>query len=140
MPAFELNTARSVEHPFFGLSTFARGYVEAMFFTNGDTGEEDESLLNNLGVEKLTHAAVATIQRDCEAFQQGQEARLYRLYNTHDYGDDQAGRDFWFTRQGHGVGFSDRDLPSTDAEALEEAARGFRESCVEVSRRRIHVR
>ena len=37
---------------------------------------------------------------------------------------EQAGRDFWFTRCGHGVGFWDRGLGATGDE-LSEIARKF---------------
>lgn len=95
-------------HPFYYLSTFAKGYVEAMFFTNGDTGDDRENLLNEWGVEKLTRKAVKRIAADCAKFEADAAELLALAYTTGDYDDEQAGRDFWFTRQGHGVGFWDR--------------------------------
>lgn len=96
-------------HSFYDLNEFARGYVEAMFFTNGDTGDERENLLNDWGVERLTRAAVAAIKADCEAFERDAADLLALAYATGDYEPEQAGRDFWFTRQGHGVGFWERE-------------------------------
>jgi hypothetical protein len=98
----------SPSHPYWTLDSFARGYVEAMFFTNGDTGDERENLLNDWGVERLTKASVAAIARDCTAFEEAAGALLDLAYERDDYSPEQAGRDFWFTRQGHGVGFWDR--------------------------------
>lgn len=124
MPKFQLNkppSAREINsavanygarprrvHPYFDLSTFAKGYVEAMFFTNGDTGDERDFLLNEWGVDKLTRASVKQIAKDCAGFESGAADLLACAYSTDEYEVEQAGRDFWFTRQGHGVGFWDR--------------------------------
>ena len=34
---------------------------------------------------------------------------------TDDWADEQIGHDFWLTRNDHGTGFWDRDLPNADA-------------------------
>lgn len=109
MPQFHLNTPPRRAHPFYDLSDFAKGYVEAMFFTNGDTGDEREDLLNDLGVERLTRVAVANIARDCDQFQRDQRNVLAAAYAESDYSPEEAGRDLWLTRQGHGAGFWDRE-------------------------------
>ena len=129
MPQFALNTTptrRDVElgfkimgkrrkvHPFNDLDNFAKGYVEAMFFTNCDTGDEREDSANRLGVKRLTRASVAAIARDCKAFlshvmPDGCRVTQWLARVADDYSEEQAGRDFWFTRQGHGVGFWDRE-------------------------------
>lgn len=100
------------------LDSFARGYVEAMFFTNGDIGDDKENRLDSLGMERLTKASVAAIANDCAAFLRhimpdGCTVRQW-LDRIDDYSDEQAGRDFWFTRQGHGVGFWDRETLNID--------------------------
>lgn len=150
MPQFELNTptrrtSPAKPHAFYGLSDFAKGYVEAMFFTNGDTGDEREALLNELGVERLTRASVAAIARDCDAFtgKFGPDGCFIQqwLDRSPDYTDAQAGRDFWFTRQGHGVGFQDREeLTPEQAETLRGAAHAMGETYVECYRGWIHYR
>lgn len=109
MPQFELNAPSRKAHPFYSLDTFARGYVEAMFFTNCDCGSEDEFIANRLGVERLTHESVAAIAADCADFQETAAPLLEMAYSC-GYDEEQAGADFWFTRQGHGVGFWDRDV------------------------------
>lgn len=101
-----------------GLDDFARGYVEAMFFTNCDSGDSNENKANELGVERLTRASVKAIKADCAAFTgyimpDGCFVRQW-LNRVNDYGDAQAGRDFWFTRQGHGCGFWDREALAVD--------------------------
>lgn len=112
MPQFILNSPRRA-HPFYALSNFAKGYVEAMFFTNCDSGDERENLANELGVERLTRKSVAFIASDCDAFlsQLMPDNRPLSAWLSalDGYSMEQAGRDFWFTRQGHGVGFWDRE-------------------------------
>jgi hypothetical protein len=148
MPKFILNTPprRKPPHAFYGLSEFSKAYVEALFFTNGDTGDDNENLLNDLGVEKLTRDAVANIARDCEAFlstimPDGCFAQqwLARAAEQFDYSDEQAGHDFWFSRQGHGVGFWDRGLGEL-GEGLHKAARGRGEAYCETYRGWIYHR
>lgn len=122
MPEFQLKTRQRGSHPYFALDSFAKGYVEAMFFTNGDTGDERENYLNELGTERLTRESVADIAADCERFRQlkmksGLTAEEWLLVQR-DYDFEQAGRDFWFSRNHHGVGFWDRDQIS-DADGNE---------------------
>lgn len=151
MPEFILNRDNRGSHPFYALDDFAKGYVEAMFFTNGDTGDDDDNRLNDLGVERLTRAAVAEIESDCVAFQRDNAADLAAVYAMEPgpYGKGQrideirAGHLFWFARQGHGVDWTDWYAPAADVaelERLQEASSAFGESYVEISRGWIYVR
>ena len=134
MSEFILNTQGNT-----ALDAFAAGYVEAMFFTNGDTGDENENSLNDLGVERLSKKALARIKAECAAFQDTHAALLAEACKG-DYDAAQAGRDFWFTRQGHGVGYWDREaLPDTLRGKLSEAARAAGESTVFTQRGWIHI-
>lgn len=139
MPKFQLNSAARGSHPFYALDDFAKGYVEAMFFTNGDTGEDDEFLLNHLGVEALTHDAVKAIKRDCDTFLASLPKDGHGRTAVDLACDYCAGNDFWYTRQGHGVGFWDRGLGPIGDE-LEAASKAFSECYVEVHRERVYVR
>jgi hypothetical protein len=106
MPQFILNRpAKRVK--FDELSEFAKGYVEAMFFTGCDAGI-DEVREDNLSVTRLTRESLANIARDCATFE-SENAELLALAYATGYTEEQAGRDFWFTRQGHGVGFWERE-------------------------------
>ncbi len=146
MPQFELNADRYGKHPFYKLDDFAKGYVEAMFFTDCDTGrEEDEGKANELGVEKITHASILAIAADCAAFQQQAADILDEVTaGASEYDMTRAGNDFWFTRQGHGVGFWDREeLKFEDrdfGEELTKIARSFGEAYPEIYRGRIYYR
>ena len=159
MPQFILNKESSGGHPFYSLNEFARGYVEAMFFTNGDTGDERENLLNDWGVEKLTRKAVAAIADYCATFERDNADLLAKAYgktmpartigdgslpDSHrpawDYDAPAAGRDLWFTTQGHGVGYWDRDCLEVDSlgDLLSEAAKKAGECYVTAYRGWIH--
>ena len=135
MPAFELNTNVNRDSSFHELDDFTHGYIEAMFFTNGDTGDDDDSLLNDLGVASITVESMASIKADCAKFV-SEAATLLEQAIDRGYTLEQAGRDFWFTRQRHGIGFWDReeldgDETKTDlGEKLTELANKFGEACV----------
>jgi hypothetical protein len=139
MPNFQLSKPFYNSHAYYSLDDFAKGYVEAAFFTNGDTCDENENLLNDLGVERLTKKAVAKIANDCAQFQKEAADLLNQAY-LRDYDDSQAGRDFWFNRQGHGVGFWDRkELEENElGEKLSEASKKFGEAYFYVERGWIH--
>ena len=121
------------------LMDFACGYVEAMFFTNGDSGDDDEFSLNRLGAERLTAKSRASIIEECAKFL-SRKARDVIAAAPGDF--EQAGRDFWFTRQGHGTGFWDRDddvWPEPARDYLGARAEEFGEACVFCLRGWIYV-
>jgi hypothetical protein len=107
-------------------SPFLRGYVEAALFTTdayppsgcdyAECGRADE-LAPELPAWWILEADVA-----CRSFQ---EANAELLAKAGD--DDQNGRDFWFSRNGHGVGFWDRGYPDEIGDALQDAAKIFGE-------------
>lgn len=103
-------------------SDFVLGFIEAMFFTEtGSIWAEDwfstdpEERTNNgqlpsdVGYTDLHPDSLAAIRADCEAWQKKNAKLLRRAYNrVGGYDETQAGRDYWYTRNGHGVGFWDR--------------------------------
>lgn len=120
MPEFILDTGGAVTQSWrwVDLDAFTQGYVEALFFT--DSGP-DEGQLGDAGFADLAPEALQTIITDCARFQTDPSAEplLAIAYECYDYSAEQAGRDFWFTRNGHGVGFWDRE--QLGAGALGEA-------------------
>ena len=67
-------------------------------------------------------------QKDCTAFLEQSESILAELSNApHFYRAEQAGTDFWLTRNGHGAGFWDRGLEEA-GETLSKIAHNMRES------------
>lgn len=121
MPEFQLSGAHAPT--FKSLSYFAQGYIEALFFTN--EGNEDGEL-GSAGFCDMAPETVARIVADCEAFQRACGPLLEEAYER-DYAEIQAGRDFWFTRCGHGVGYWDRTQLDAGGlgEKLSDAAREF---------------
>lgn len=115
-------------------SPFVLGFIEAMFFTEcspaymsdewlsdeckeaQEQGQADGTLPGDVGYNDLHPDALANIRAFCEAFQRENAALLAQAYARPDYDETQAGRDLWFTSQGHGVGFWDRK--ALDAEGL----------------------
>lgn len=117
---------------FAALDPFTQGYIEAMFFTECEPGttretwkpETQSSLPGDVGFCDLAPDALARINHDCAEFQRAKAALLSWAYQRN-YDATQAGRDFWFTRCGHGVGYWDRkELEAKGlGDALSEAAR-----------------
>jgi hypothetical protein len=117
MPQFQIQLGNETQ-AFSDLPEFARGYIEAMFFT--ETGEPDGPL-ENVTFADFDKDTLAAILIGCHAFQVANAELLDAAYRRLDYSPEQAGRDYWFTRCGHGVGFWDRDLGEI-GEALTNAA------------------
>ena len=68
MPEFILNHGSPFAAKQFGeLDEFTQGYIEAMFFTNTGSGDDEE--LEHATVADLAPETLATIVGDCEAFQ-----------------------------------------------------------------------
>lgn len=89
------------------MNNFLYGYIEAAMWasnaTDDTTGEEYESL-ESFAVEDLDSESLERMKADCEKFQAENKKLLEGLDEV------EAGRDFFFTRCGHGVGYWDRGL------------------------------
>jgi hypothetical protein len=105
---------------------FLRGYIDAALFTTDpeppsgcdyvESGRADELW------PALDNAFLEAARADCAAFESENEALLAQA------GDDwRNGSDFWYTRNGHGVGFWDRGYPDEIADPLTAAAKKFGE-------------
>ena len=130
MPEFILDHGSAeTAKQFRALDSFTQGYIEALFFTDEeqlceDSGREMAAAAINLetmesrfvggdssGFGDLAADTLAMIVSDCHKFQVAAADILFPVYESGiDYAPDQAGRDFWYTRNGHGVGFWDRGL------------------------------
>jgi hypothetical protein len=103
---------------------FTQAYVEALFFTgiedpSDDTGNTDA----DVSVADLSPEAWERITADCATFRDNMET-LWELAGST---DEQAGHDFWLTRNGHGAGFWDRGYPEHLSKALTDAAHAYGE-------------
>ncbi|UTC25361.1 hypothetical protein P7_171 [Pectobacterium phage vB_PcaM_P7_Pc] len=92
------------------LRAFIAGYFEALYFAESATGNDGEEIDNLAGYE-LSATAKEEGEQACARFLDlaGDKVNL-AIAGSDDYDHTQAGRDFWFSRQGHGVGFWDRGL------------------------------
>lgn len=125
MPEFIADTDGTVCNLQWGdLADFTQGYLEAMLFTNTSCipmtewhteesreqvreGQADGDLPNDAGFGDLFPKSFEATQMDCIAFEHKAHDLLMQAY-AQGYDRKQAGRDFWFTRNRHGVGFLDR--------------------------------
>lgn len=128
-------------------SEFVFGFIEAMFFTEtspafdaaewftderraaSEEGTCDGELPGDVGHMDLHPDALESIQRDCNTFWILNRDALDSACRVESYNMTQAGRDYWFTRNGHGVGYWDRGLGDV-GDVLSDAARDAGEAHV----------
>lgn len=96
-----MNQKRSIN-----FQKFLRGYIAAMIFVGLD---EDASQNEDDFSEELK----SQTENDCEKFFAQNEKTLMRAVSTIGYDFENAGMDYFYTRNGHGVGFWDRNLGET---------------------------
>lgn len=100
------------------IDDFTAAYLECALWAECD--DESNPLDRNYSIEDFAPEAIEQAIEDCAAFQADNTFE----YNSAQYCDDElAGHDFWLTRNRHGAGFWDRDLPNGDQ--LTEAAHAF---------------
>jgi hypothetical protein len=126
MPEFQLDLGSpETAKQFQALDAFTQGYIEALFFTDEEqlceeSGREMPAVAINMttmetrfvggdspGFGDLAPDTLQSIVADCQTFQLQNAALLAQAY-ARNYDAEQAGRDFWYTRNGHGVGYWDR--------------------------------
>ncbi len=103
------------------LSAFVTAYLECALWSSTEVSEDGdmgECLDENYGVEDFAPEALAAAVKDCEDFQEANADDLA------DIDDEQAGHDFWLTRNRHGAGFWDRGLGDV-GDRLTEAAHAY---------------
>jgi len=125
MPEFQMPFESNEDATEFkNLDSFTQGYVEALFWTecNSDNEELEDKCFSDLAPGTLQE-----IIKDCKDFQETNKVLLGAAY-TMSYNEEQAGHDYWLTRNGHGAGFWDRGIGGI-GEKLSEACR-YTEVCV----------
>lgn len=145
MPEYVLGGMHRPE--FRELDEFTQGYVQALFFSehapnadyerfgkNGNAMPEDAegSIPGDAGFTDLSAEFLAKIKADCERFQAKNYELLRASYECDGYDAERAGMDFWCSRNGHGVGYSDREELGELADALQTAADAFGQTYVYV--------
>jgi hypothetical protein len=86
------------------IDAFTRAYLECALWSS--TGEDDEPLDDDHSTDDIALDALQSAIDDCRSFQ----ADAADLLLESELSDEQAGHDFWLTRNGHGAGFWDRGL------------------------------
>jgi hypothetical protein len=110
--------------------TFFNAYVTCALWSSNDWIDESgsEPLDSNYGPEDIAPETLATMRADCDAFCEKNEVLLAlyhsRMGNEEWSSEEQAGHDFWLTRNGHGCGFWDRNLGAL-GDRLSDAAKTF---------------
>lgn len=118
MPEFQLDCGtKHVQYR--ALDEFTQGYFECAFFCGVSNEEGTDDIPINL--DMLSPETWDRMVTDCNDFQLGNAAALAGAISHEAYTMRQAGTDFWFTRNGHGAGYSDRELGDFE-EPLETAA------------------
>lgn len=109
-----------------GLDAFTNAYLLAALWSSTDNSNDQggDPLDKNYDISDLAPEAVAQAKTDCATFQKKAESLLRFVSDKED--DEQAGHDFWLTRNGHGAGFWDRGLGSA-GEKLTELSKKFGE-------------
>jgi hypothetical protein len=105
------------------LDHFTQAYIAAALWSTNDESTPAGGVLpdENYGPHDIAPDTLRRMIGDCVRFQDENAVDL----RDHD-DPEQAGHDFWLTREGHGTGFWDRDLGGL-GERLSEAARRFGE-------------
>lgn len=103
-------------HPLPELDAFTRAYIAAALWSSTD--EDGQPLDAKYGAEDLAETTLGRMVKDCEDF---------RAAHADDIGDrlEQAGHDFWLTRNGHGAGFWDGDWETDVGRRLTDAAKVY---------------
>jgi hypothetical protein len=99
------------------LDTFLDAYVECALWSSMDESDDrgGEPMDANYTADDIGPATLKEMRNDCQAFMTANRA---------DIGDrfEQAGHDYWMTRNGHGAGFWDGDWSDEAGKRLTEAA------------------
>jgi len=97
-----------------------KGYVDAMFWT-----EEENEIGSDTTIADLAPETITSLVNDIKKFFNVTHELLNKTPD--DYSYEQAGHDFWLTRNGHGAGFWDRGLGDL-GDKLTEVSKQFGES------------
>lgn len=86
------------------IDDFTRAYLICALWSSCD--ENSNPLDDNYDLDDFDPKSLQSMIEDCKDFQEHQA----ELLSKSELSEDQAGHDFWLTRNGHGAGFWDRGL------------------------------
>ena len=103
------------------LDVFARDYMlAALFTTDPDPGQGEYAEHDDWTIDNIAPEAYDAMVKDCLSFMDACWDDIH-LDLAH------AGRDFWYTRNGHGCGFWDGDWPEAIGGRLTYACKAYGE-------------
>jgi hypothetical protein len=102
------------------LTPFAEAYIRTALWSSTDESDESggEPLDKNYDASDLSHDTLREMVHDAALF-----VRAARKYVGSS--NEQAGHDFWLTRNGHGAGFWDGDWKEPAASDLTKLSKKF---------------
>ena len=86
------------------LDKFTTAYLECALWSS--TGDDSEPFDRHYSISDFSDSAKESARRECEDFR----ATNAELLDKSGLSNEQAGHDFWLTRNRHGAGFWDRGL------------------------------
>ena len=110
---------------------FLKGYFDTALFTTDEHVGHEDYIANGRADEMFPRIPLDFLEQarlDCERFK--------RIYSSllSEAGDAwENGADFWYTRNGHGVGFWSRGYDEEIGNALTLMAESYREVCLDLS-------
>lgn len=107
-------------------AAFLAGYIDALLWSSSD---EVDGQTVNLDDCELSTAGADSCRADCLDFFTANHGDLTTAADCAGYSFAHAGHDFALTRNGHGAGFWDGDLPEELGERLTEASEAAGEVC-----------
>jgi len=111
---------------YFDQDEFTRGYMNCALWIENDESDPSggEPFDANYDETHFSQEAMAAMIEDCRDFQEKAGDKISGR-------EDDAGHDFWLTRNGHGAGFWDGDWP-THGTVLERLAGTYGETHLEL--------
>lgn len=103
-------------------NAFIRAYIECALWSSTDNSRDDggDPLDRNYDESDIAFPTLKRMIEDCRSFKSTERGVL----EASGLSDEQAGHDFWLTRNGHGAGFWDRGL-GHNGEVLTRAAEAW---------------
>jgi hypothetical protein len=113
------------------LEQFHKSYLQSAVFA-----DLEEEYIGRLDEDNIAPESINSSLADCEKFLTPEVCELIEndehIPGSHDdTAYEHAGRDFWYTRHGHGVGFWDGDWP-INGDKLTKLAKTFEEKILYV--------
>lgn len=99
-----------------------QAYLECALWASSDNTNDQggEPLDANYSIADIAPESLEQANTDCLTFLEANKKDISLAY-------EQAGHDFWLTRNGHGAGFWDGDWPKAAGKRLTEASHAYGE-------------